>query len=185
MSTVTTNIKKEMQQPINLVASIVTIINFIWSIQAFNSHDGVPTAAIPAGSVAVGFILACLLEALLATAFGYAIVYVNSKGNGLPYLLAIVLMLISAWTSLFNAQWLVLGQAPTTGAQGFGLFAMGVFFAGFACYLIGDHVNKFKLKLSSVNDFVKSLNSDGGLYVWQALSFLLMFGFIIGQSDFN
>ncbi|GAD79472.1 hypothetical protein [Vibrio ezurae] len=177
------NLKEETKQPVNWIASVVTILNFIVSLGVSVKYDSIPTGGIPVGSVAVGFIVACLLEALLATAFGYLIVYSSSKGKGLPYLLAIVIMLISAWTSLFNAQWLVLGQAPATTGDAFALFVLAALFAGFACYLIGDHVEKFQLKLSSVNDFIKSLNSGGGLYFWQVLSFGVMFGLIIGQLN--
>ncbi|EOC7934805.1 hypothetical protein ACI8HB_003629, partial [Vibrio cholerae] len=183
MSEVIENVKSELKHPIGFLASIITIVNFIWTLMAFNAHQGIPSAAIPVGSVAIGIILACFLESFLAAAFGYAIVYMNSKGKGLPYLLSIVLMLLSAWTSLFNIQWLVLGSAPDSAGDLFALFALGTLFAGFACYLIGDHVAKFKVKFSSVSDIVNFINSEGGLYVWQVLSFVLMFGIIWGQTE--
>ena len=183
MNQLVTDLKAETRQPINLVASIVTVANFIWTITAFNKMGGIPEAGIPVGSVEVGFILACFLEAFLATAFGWAIVSVTAKGSGLPVLLAIVLMLVSAWTSLFNAQWLVLGSAPTSEVDIFVLAALGIFFCGFACYLIKGHVKKLKLKFSSVNDFIKSMNEEGGMYVWQIASFVIIFIIIASNAN--
>ena len=183
MNQIVSNIKEETKQPLNIVASIITIINFIGSIAAFNVVGGVPEQAIPVGSVEIGFILACLLEALLAAAFGWAIVGVVSKGAGLPVLLAIVLMLVSAWTSLFNAQWLVLGSAPQTPGDATVLAAISAFFCGFACYLIGGHVKTLHIRLSSMNDFIKSINEEGGLYFWQIASFILMYILIVSQAN--
>ncbi|NHO68572.1 hypothetical protein G8770_23720 [Aestuariicella hydrocarbonica] len=145
---------------------------------------GVPDKGVPIGSIEIGLIVSCTLEACLAAAFGWLIVLASSKGRGLPFLLSIAVMLVSAWTSLFNIQWLILGRAPETGADVAWLGVIGAVFCGFALYLIDDHVDKFKIKFSSVNDFVHSINEGGSLYIWQALSFAVMYGVIWANSPY-
>ena len=169
------NIKQETKQLINWLASIVTIGNFLWSLNAVNSTGGIPLEGVPIGRVEMGLIASFTLEAFLATAFGWVIVYASSRGRGLPFLLALVAMLISAWTSLFNIQWLVLGHAANSTNEVVLMGLIAAFFCGFACYLIDCHIDTFKLKFGSVNEFINSINEAGRLYLWQIFCFVVMF----------
>ncbi|MEH6385766.1 MAG: hypothetical protein V7780_14245 [Colwellia sp.] len=177
------NVRDEIKQPVNWIASIVTILNFGWSLFAFNSIGGIPKQGVPIGSIEIGLIVSCTLETCLAAAFGWLIVFTSSKGRGLPFLLSIAVMLISAWTSLFNIQWLILGRSPETGADVAWLGVVSLVFCGFALYLIDDHVDKFKIKFSSVNEFIESFDVFS-LYVWQVISFVVMYGVIWANSPY-
>lgn len=180
-----TNIKEEQKQPINFIASIVTIANAFLSYKIV-SHDGssLTFQYVQIDNMAIGLIIACIFEACLASFFGWFIVVVSSYGRGLPLLLSIAIMLISAWLTIFNIQWLILSHSPKTGIDITILIVFSFLFAGFSLYLIDVHLNLFKEKFESIKKTIKNLGEVGVLITWQILCFIVMLIIAISHSPY-
>ena len=107
------------EKALNTIANVVTISTGIFAIGNFVyslSHSFVgATITIPSiPSITLPFRLVALLitETILAYAFGWCLLKVEDRGRGIPMIMIWVVSLISAWTSLFNVQWLVIGETP-------------------------------------------------------------------------
>ena len=98
---------------LTIPSALITIANFILSITsgwAFKPVFELPFPAITSPLKLVAFVL---LEAALAYAFGRLIIWLTGLGQGLPIIFLFTFCFLSAWTSLFNVQWIVVSDSPT------------------------------------------------------------------------
>ncbi|WP_155279938.1 hypothetical protein [Alteromonas macleodii] len=136
---------------VNLLASIITIVNFVYAaIQYFSDGDG-SIPQIPFDSISLSIIMLILLEASLAAVFGWLIVALVETRHAFTYILAFVVAYISAWLSLFNCEWLLLGEMYK-GMQWAGiLLCLGALCMAIAIMFINEHANSASEKDDATN----------------------------------
>ncbi len=105
-------IGSNFERVLTLLASVLGIVNFAISFGPLLPGTNPVPPQFPADNPMILMLTFILLEAALAHAFGYLMVNVRARGDGFPYILMIVFALISAWTSMFNIQWIFLGPPP-------------------------------------------------------------------------
>lgn len=178
------NMKESINQKLNLIASIITIINFLYSLIIVNSSTQNPIPPIPSQALPIGLIIIALLETFLSAGFGWLIVKFAEKGHGIPFILVIVVALVSAWTTMFNIQWLIIqGSANGIGA-GIILFLMSAMFCGLACYFITIHSVGKEYKQLNTNKMV-SVNNGDQLIGWQIVTFVVMYIFVMSSQPYT
>lgn len=97
---------------ITIVTGIIALGNFGFSL--FHTVPGVSLNIPTFPNIILPFRLVTfiLLETALGYAFGWALVKSESFGHGVPMILVWVIGIISAWTSMFNVQWMLTGGTP-------------------------------------------------------------------------
>jgi len=115
---------KNSLNTISLIASIITVINFALSIAL--SFEGLTFDLLP--TIAASFetrplffriIVFLLLEVFISYIFVKIYLFIVEKGqqgDPLSFILKVVLLMCSAWTTLFNVQWLILSYFTDRGA---------------------------------------------------------------------
>ncbi|TOJ56941.1 hypothetical protein CGI36_23930, partial [Vibrio parahaemolyticus] len=97
---------------LTIITAIISLANFVVSLKVGNVTSGTELSVSRIEAVLpFRFVLYILLETALAYAFGRTLIYFEQYGQGIPLMLVVIVSLISAWTSLFNAQWLFLGSS--------------------------------------------------------------------------
>jgi hypothetical protein len=160
---------------LTVITAIISLGNFLVSLKFGNVASGTELNVTRIEAVLpFRFLLFILLETALAYAFGRALIYFEGHGQGIPVMISILIALISAWTSLFNAQWLFLGSSPGV----FGTFytiqlgALGVVAMSIAIYFILVHFKRHTPAFTTVNNEPSSLS-------YQVLAFIVMFFLIL------
>lgn len=102
---------------IGIIAGIIGIFNFIYSVSFGLPGPQMVMPTIPNVDLLIRILFLFLLESALAYSFGYILTKINKMGKvlpgeGLPLILLILVALLSAWTSLFNIQWFLIGPPP-------------------------------------------------------------------------
>ncbi len=164
----------------NYIASIITIINFIYSLFVITEKVTMPHLPFSSQGLPMSFIFIVFLEIFLASGFGYILVKFAEKGHGIPFMLFITVALISAWTTMFNIQWIIIKGPLNTFVTIFTLVILSVLFCGLACYFIVIH-SKDKQHIDFDSDNVVPINQNSRLIEWQFLAFIVMFIFIMSS----
>lgn len=155
-----TFVRREIKQPINLIASLVTIVNLVYSLQ-FSPALNDETPSFPVDPLPFRIILLVILEALLGSAFGWAMTRLSLQGKGVPAIGAVAVGLISAWTTFFNIQWILLQRQPRDALDHFVVGMVGVIAFLLAAYFIEVHwadlVDEQRLRL---------IGSEEWTYFW-------------------
>ncbi len=160
---------------LTIITAIVSLGNFIVSLKFGNVVSGTELNVTRVEAVLpFRFVLFVLLETALAYSFGRALIYFEGHGQGIPVMISILIALISAWTSLFNAQWLFIGSSPGE----FGTFytlqlaMLGAVAMGIAVYFILIHFRRHLPAEKTVKDEPESLS-------FQIFAFIIMFFLVI------
>lgn len=156
-------IKEELKQPLTLLAGIITIFNFIYSLR-FITHANIEITGFPISSFPIRMIFFFLLEGLLAYGFGWLIAKLYISGVGLYAFFAFIVELISAWTSIFNVQWIILCSAPSDAGKAVLLILFTFVAFLIACFFIEDHIYE--------NDPLSK--SDLSALIFQCIAFIIM-----------
>ena len=107
---------KNYGKTINIVASLITLANFLYSIIGTDFREfNVPE--FPISFTSMQFILFVILESILASAFGFMFLVLAKLGHGMPFIAMWIVGLLSAWTSIFNVQWMIVGGVPMSVAE--------------------------------------------------------------------
>jgi hypothetical protein len=176
-------ISNTKHQEINFFAAIITIGNFIYSLSIVTEQITTPIPAFPIQGLPLGFILIMFLETLLASGFGYILVKFAEKGHGIPFMLFITVALISAWTTMFNIQWLIIQGSANSFGLGVMLAVLSAVFCGLACYFILIH-SKDKKHIDFNSNEMVSINQDGQLIAWQIIAYIVMFVFVMSSQPY-
>ena len=97
---------------ITIFTGLVAIGNFGYSLIHSFTNTGLGIPSTPNIILPMKLVFFMLIETALAYAFGWLLVNIEKHGDGVPFILLFVVSVISAWTSLFNAQWVIIGQTP-------------------------------------------------------------------------
>ena len=170
-------------QELNFFAAIITIGNFIYSLGIVTEQVTTPIPSLPIQGLPLGFILIMFLETLLAAGFGYILVKFAEKGHGIPFMLFITIALISAWTTMFNIQWLIIQGSANSFGSGVVLAILSGIFCGLACYFITIHAKEKKHTSFNSNEIVL-INEDGKLIAWQIGAFIVMYIFVMSSQPY-
>jgi hypothetical protein len=109
-----------MERVLNITAAIITIANFVRALASFSltKASNAVIVTIPIGYLPLQLILFLAIEFTLSYTFAIVIVYLMARGqkeeNPVLILPLIIITLISAWTSIFNLQWLLIGPFEIT-----------------------------------------------------------------------
>lgn len=97
---------------ITIISGIITFLNLAVSIK-FNLK--LPDIVFP-NLFRIDFpfrlIAFLFLEGVLAHIFGSLLIYIENLGPGLAKIILSITGLLSAWTSIFNIQWILIGIKP-------------------------------------------------------------------------
>lgn len=174
-------IKNEFSNPINLIASILTIINFIFSLNFLPSSKPLILPSFPINFLPFQIILFILIQSFIASGFGYLMTNISIKGKGLPFIITMVLSLFSAWTSLFNIQWVFQMKNPTETPT-----IQLLLLCAFISLLISNYFLKFhwsyifdKVKQKDNLYVVRTKDFWAALWGLQFLSFFVMYLVVI------
>jgi hypothetical protein len=96
----------------SIVGGVVAVLNFGWSVKAEFKEPLLLHSLQSSVNLPFRMILFIILETTLAYAFGKWLVFMEQKGSGIPTMMLFVIGLVSAWTSVFNVQWIFVGQVP-------------------------------------------------------------------------
>lgn len=107
----------QLERLTNFAASVITLASFAYSLRQIGALFGSSTVtlgppALPFRAFPLRLIAISLVQG--ATAYGFATLThrIAALGPGFGRVLLFVAWLIAGWTSLFNAQWLLLGPLP-------------------------------------------------------------------------
>ena len=133
---------------VTIVTGIIALCNFGYSISQGVYGEVISVPDVPLITLPFRIIIFIILETALAYAFGYMLIKIEAYGHGVPAVTLWLVSLISAWTSLFNVQWLISGAVPLNN-QFFSLYTLWFFvlsgLASFiAVYFISTHSNEYK-----------------------------------------
>lgn len=98
---------------VTIVTGIIALWNFGYSLTHGMYGVSITVPEIPAITLPFRLIILILLETALAYAFGWLLIKTEDMGHGVPMIMAWIVCIISAWTSLFNIQWLIVGGIPS------------------------------------------------------------------------
>ena len=95
---------------ITIATGLIAFFNFGYSFLHSFTQPGLSIPNPPQIVLPLKLAFFILLETALAYAFGWLLVSTEKYGEGVPFILLFVISIISAWTSLFNSQWIICGQ---------------------------------------------------------------------------
>ncbi|ENM5891472.1 hypothetical protein E5115_003975 [Vibrio mimicus] len=160
---------------LTIITAIISLANFVVSINVGNVASGseLDVSRIEA-VLPFRFVLYILLETALAYAFGRTLIYFEQYGQGIPLMLVVIVSLVSAWTSLFNAQWLFLGSSAGElfSVYGVKLLVLMLVALGIAMYFISVHFNRYK------ENFSEDVKEPSAFSI-QIVAFFVMFFLVI------
>lgn len=104
------NITSKMADLITIITAAIAIGNFIYTISHGIAGQTINPPTVPSVTIPFRFVAFLLLETALAYAFGWMMIKLAKQGRGVPIIMIWIISIISAWTSLFNIQWLILGS---------------------------------------------------------------------------
>ena len=168
------NLKEELKQPINFIASIVTLLNFLYSL-SLSPGDTSSLPDFPIQGLPFRIMFFLLFEGALASVFGFYMAKLAIKGQGIPIIIVIFLSLLSGWLSIFNVQWIIILNIPKNFIYHLLIliFSAGAFIL--AAYMIYVHWGLIikENELDSDND----IDEDFGEYIIiiQLICFVLIY----------
>ncbi|MCB0650920.1 MAG: hypothetical protein KDC85_06560 [Saprospiraceae bacterium] len=103
------SIKTEFKSPINLIASLLTIINFAITFWSEMTPSGLELAHqnISFSNIGFSFILLTLMVVFVGNFLAKLFVIVDSYGEGPAMIYSFTIALFFAWIFIFNIDWLI------------------------------------------------------------------------------
>ncbi len=136
-------LSEELKFPLNFVASLVTLGTFLLSM-FYPLGRAIEMPFFPVDPIPLRIIILILMEAALALVFGWILIHLTTRGHGIAVPLVVSASLLSAWTSLFNIQWVLLRNSPQDSADHMILIAAGLVALVIAIYFIWWHWDTLK-----------------------------------------
>ena len=167
---------KPIEHYVTLIASIVTIFNFLVAFPINSSWDTAFSTSFRSMVIPMRVVLVFIFEGALAYAFGNLLALIAKRtGNllsSLGFLATLIVCLISSWVSFYNITKLLISRDfREIGDEGYVLvFFIAIFALIIASIFISSHM---KEQVSFTSNKVH-FNSEKAIII-QALCFLVMF----------
>lgn len=144
-----TRLPQLTERGLHIAASVIAVLNFIFLGETI-IQSNTPRIEVnySIDNIFLSIIVFMILELALNSVFALFIVLVARYGEGVPFGTIILICCISAATSIFNVQWIIIGHIPSSIADWAGFILATLFACGLAIYFTHSVYNKEVNRLS-------------------------------------